>query len=308
MNAFRLAPLPVLLAVLGWCFAGCSVETLPPEDPGPNGAGTGPLVSAVVHPCVPDCEGKTCGFDGCFDQCGICATGEACVDDQCVPYVCQPTCDGRTCGDDGCGGSCGECDEGEFCLEVTGTCTVPDPCMGVSFEGCCDGEVLNWCSATTLETLDCESGCGWDPEIGEYNCGTDGGADPSGTFPLSCEPEPCSPSCDGLTCGDDGCGTSCGECEGGLVCDYGVCYDPALGHCSDEDGVLLVSSEWDTVVAEAYDSCPEADDPQACAADVAEGIGVTAEPELLKKDLTEHDEFVVLVRTTALKPLKPLKA
>ena len=32
--------------------------------------------------------------------------------------VCLPNCDGKECGDDGCGGSCGECDDGNICTGV----------------------------------------------------------------------------------------------------------------------------------------------------------------------------------------------
>ena len=36
----------------------------------------------------------------------------------------------------------------------------------------------------------------------------------------------CVPDCDGKECGDDGCGGSCGTCDGGLVCHAsGICYD-----------------------------------------------------------------------------------
>jgi hypothetical protein len=41
---------------------------------------------------------------------------------------------------------------------------------------------------------------------------------------------PCEPQCLGLTCGDDGCGGSCGECDEGLTCHpNGVCVDACLG-------------------------------------------------------------------------------
>ena len=43
----------------------------------------------------------------------------------------------------------------------------------------------------------------------------------SGSFRLRAEC--CTPSCTGRTCGDDGCGGSCGACSGGEVCSLGTC-------------------------------------------------------------------------------------
>jgi hypothetical protein len=37
----------------------------------------------------------------------------------------------------------------------------------------------------------------------------------------------CQPQCSGRTCGSDGCGGSCGECSGELVCTAGKCQCPA---------------------------------------------------------------------------------
>ena len=37
------------------------------------------------------------------------------------PDGCVPACEGRACGDDGCGGSCGDCD-GDTPLSIDGTC------------------------------------------------------------------------------------------------------------------------------------------------------------------------------------------
>ncbi len=36
----------------------------------------------------------------------------------------------------------------------------------------------------------------------------------------------CTPACEGFDCGPDGCGGECGACEGGFVCDAGICVDP----------------------------------------------------------------------------------
>ena len=210
--------------------------------------------------CSPACDGKTCGDDGCGGTCGSCTWPATCQDGQC----CTPTCDGVTCGnDDGCGGTCG-CTSGSC---VDGTCQ--DGCGGITYEGCCDGTTVKWCSSGSISTIECtEEGsgasCGWDDEGGYYWCGDTEAADPTGTFPRecagACTPDctgkscdqdngcghpcgcaagqtceagqcvACTPDCLGRSCGDDGCGGTCGECGEGLACHpNGVCVDPCQG-------------------------------------------------------------------------------
>jgi hypothetical protein len=99
--------------------------------------------------CVPDCDGRECGADGCGGTCGEGCLGDASCDeaegfcfcedtepcdgdcppgticdevlDECV--TCTPDCDGRACGSDGCGGTCGEgCAEGQQCEDDSGQC------------------------------------------------------------------------------------------------------------------------------------------------------------------------------------------
>lgn len=62
----------------------------------------------VCKPCGDPCEGKQC-------KCG-------CENGKCKPCVCVPNCNGRTCGPDGCGGSCGTCRAGQKCQLKTGRC------------------------------------------------------------------------------------------------------------------------------------------------------------------------------------------
>ena len=102
--------------------------------------------------CVPQCDGKVCGPDGCGSICGFCPYGKACNEDgtECT-LVCDPItpCQGKVCGPDGCGGTCGECDAGFKCGE-DGQCYLvecvpncegrecgPDGCGGVC--GTCKG-------------------------------------------------------------------------------------------------------------------------------------------------------------------------
>ena len=68
----------------------------------------------------------------------------------------------------------------------------------------------------------CAPSCG-DRECGDDGCGTpcgecDGGACVDGY----CAPE-CTPACDGRECGDDGCEGSCGTCRPGDECHDGAC-------------------------------------------------------------------------------------
>lgn len=73
--------------------------------------------------CVPECDDRQCGDDGCGGSCGTCFSAggavapELCLDDG---TCCPQECEGKLCGDDGCGGSCGECAEFSQCLN--GTC------------------------------------------------------------------------------------------------------------------------------------------------------------------------------------------
>lgn len=102
-----------------------------------------------LEECLPACEDKECGDDGCGGLCGICPEGTTCNEGKCdcipqhhkdccgmavcwfdgcgnegekivdCPYgcaagvclACIPNCEDKECGDDGCGGSCGECNE-----------------------------------------------------------------------------------------------------------------------------------------------------------------------------------------------------
>ena len=150
--------------------------------------------------------------------------------------TCTPNCADKTCGPDGCGGVCGNCNEEETCTD--GQCvdaTPSDPCDGVSFEGCCDDDQLNWCENNKIFTKNCDSGeCGWDSNNQWYDCNTDGDEGPA-EHPKVCGGEPpitCTPDCVGKTCGDDGCGESCGQCADGSDCQDGQCVSVCVPDCT----------------------------------------------------------------------------
>jgi len=97
--------------------------------------------------------------------------------------LCIADCDGKECGDDGCGGSCGSCSLPEVCKNNT--------CGSIGI-------------LEEIEIID---------------------PDPQPEFaPIEMEIIPlCIADCDGKSCGDDGCGGSCGSCFIMQDCVAGVC-------------------------------------------------------------------------------------
>lgn len=89
------------------------------------GVEEGPFTLTVrfTEGCVPACDGRFCGDDGCGSECGACNEGEVCTAlGRCKMDPCIPACEGRECGNDGCGGSCGACTGDELCVEAEGVC------------------------------------------------------------------------------------------------------------------------------------------------------------------------------------------
>ncbi len=173
-----------------------------------------------ISGCTPDCTGKECGADGCGATCGECQPGETCdLNNFICVAECEPACEGLDCGSDGCGGTCGTCVGDEVC--DGGTCTVGE-CVGY----------VTWIGDGDCDSANNDVYCTWDGgdccESSNASCAT------SITYPCDClDPDacennpancgPCTPDCTGLECGDDGCGGSCGTCAGGQACNAGVC-------------------------------------------------------------------------------------
>ena len=136
---------------------------------------------------------------------------------------------------DCCSDACDVCGVG-----CDGTAPEPQGCNGLTYEGCCDGQVLTWCENDAVETIDCGENpqCGWSGEEGFYNCGTDGAAESTGQFPIECpagDGSSCTPDCSGKSCGDDGCGGSCGVCEGDALCtNAGQCVELCIPACANK--------------------------------------------------------------------------
>lgn len=108
---------------------GAALGPCPPTSPPPTSP---PPTSPPPPPCVPACNGKECGDNGCGGSCGTCESGGVCQIGQCVclpDRVCGEVCCPEVvdCFDGGC--ACEEllcsCDEG------ANFCSPPD------FDQCC---------------------------------------------------------------------------------------------------------------------------------------------------------------------------
>lgn len=149
----------------------CSDDATPPGDTGSrvarmlepgtyylvadgyNATQDGPFALTVrfTDGCVPQCDGRFCGDDGCGGECGACSDGEACTPGgRCLPDPCIPACDGRACGSDGCGGTCGTCTGGELCIEAEGQCRFFPVCNHA--QPACEGG----CGANQYCGTDCQ--------------------------------------------------------------------------------------------------------------------------------------------------------
>ncbi len=172
--------------------------------------------------CELQCEGKTCGADGCGGLCGTCNPyNEICTPEgQCE---CKPKCSGPDpCGDDGCGGSCGACFDGAVCNG--GQC-----CQAKCTNKQCGDDGCGSQCGTCPEKHICDSGaCVCVPQCAGKVCGADGCGSQCGEcfddwqcIGGQCK---CVPDCTGKECGDDGCNGSCGACADDLECSkIGLC-------------------------------------------------------------------------------------
>jgi len=208
----------------GGCVPGCTAKECGGDGCG-GSCGTCPAGEKCQNfkcVCKPDCSGKNCGSDGCGGSCGTCSDGFTCNNSGKCIFDCEPDCSGKDCGDDGCGGSCGGCADGQMCK--FGKCeVVEDPCLGITWEGCCEGNTLHYCEAGGILSLECgNAGCGWNAAQNFYDC-SQSGSDPSGTNPKDCPGGECIPNCADKNCGNDGCGGSCGTCSEGWYCNNGIC-------------------------------------------------------------------------------------
>ncbi|MCB9738975.1 MAG: hypothetical protein H6747_06890, partial [Deltaproteobacteria bacterium] len=250
----------------GWTGSGygCGTDGAPAPD-------QGPAKSCPESICKPNCDGKSCGDDGCGGTCGVCGAEKECKYGKCQD-ICYPekTCTASfvaTSGEsitnhyckqsDGCGGTCA-CPAGTECKVEggVGLCKKPKASNCGEITGaCCDGQVLKWCSdpggdaPKQVASIDCLAKgqfCGY--QNGDYDCGTETGVDTFLGKPKYCKgaKQTCEPVCSGKECGPDGCGGTCGSCKDGGVCDDGTgkcitsegCFGAPLLGCCDGNKLM----------------------------------------------------------------------
>ena len=174
-------------------------------------------------------------WTGCFDI----VEGSECI----------PSCNGKNCGPDGCGGTCGthagQCDDGLTCQNGVCTC-IPDCTAKICGSDGCGGECPNGCEAYGA-IYQCVEGiqqnvCACIPDCNGKQCGSDGCG---GQCPNTCQtgqrcnasnqcepiPDDCVPDCGNRQCGfDPVCGLTCplgtpGNCtaSGDECSSHGLC-------------------------------------------------------------------------------------
>jgi hypothetical protein len=234
-----------------FCSAPCSTDEGCPEewhcnpwiDPStPNICS--PKNSMVAHEtcsevadCVSSCPPNN---DACVTSCFFFGAAPAqlsyaglliCTKAECFP----------SCGDDnGCISECllDACFQVfAECFPGTTSCSEAVDCMAAcgSNESCqqkCYDEAFPAGKKQLNELLECFSTI-CDDEIGSdcFDAAIDG---PCAEAWSSCS-QPCTPLCDELECGNDGCGSTCGECPSGHVCEAGSCFADCEANCDNKD-------------------------------------------------------------------------
>jgi len=173
--------------------------------------------------CLPDCQGKECGDNGCGGFCGSgaaellgCQEGQKCNPDELV-CECAPDCDDKECGNDGCEGTCGDCENGFLC-DTDGQCSVCESGVTCSESTLCCPNATDVC----YEDACCDKAANClGQECGDDECGETCGTCLPGT---ECTDGACCLICDGTVCGDDMCGEIC-ECDVDTTCvvSHGIC-------------------------------------------------------------------------------------
>lgn len=189
--------------------------------------------------CTPNCQGRSCGADGCGGTCGSCPAAHSCdgSSGQCFLPACEPACQGVACGADGCGGVCGECGSGLMCTADRACACVPSCDQRACGDDGCGGSCGS-CPSGSVCGLD--GSCICIPECSGKLCGDDGCGGSCGscqngqTCNASGDACSCVPNCGSRACGDDGCGGSCGTCASMLTCNTrtGACVRNCRTDCN----------------------------------------------------------------------------
>lgn len=189
-------------------------------------------------------------------------TGPACGDGVCDPLETCASC-GADCGPCApCGD--GDCVPGETCASCPGDC-------GACAAGCGDG-VCGELESCGKCPLDCGACCG------DGLC-VEGDGESCASCPADCLCKPgelcagaecCLPTCEGVVCGGDGCGGTCGSCSEGATCIGGACI---LDGCAPACEVKVCGGDGcggTCGSCEAGDTCVDgACVPTACTPDCA---------------------------------------
>ena len=205
---------------------------------------------------IDDCDGQDNDCDGQIDEDAQCATGQQCINGECVDPCQNAECPGAfVCVDGFCIDRCNalQCPEGQDCIE--GACI--DQCVGVD---CSAGErcVSGRCVPDNCFGLGCDDG---------QICGVEG----------ACEPDPCADtSCAlGQFCRGGACVESCADvsCPLNETCRDGVCVADACADANCPEGQVCLAG---ACVADPCQgvACPTGQICQAglCVGDPCSGI------------------------------------
>ncbi len=137
-----------------------------------------------VETCNSAGSGPVTGFT---EDCTLAGDQWTCVDEDEAECACVPACEGKACGPDGCEGSCGTCEEDEYCDESSGQCS--DQLCTPGADTCDSDGLLQVCNpvgdayvdGATIDCGDlgpqmvCEGGeCVCAPACDGKSCGPDG--------------------------------------------------------------------------------------------------------------------------------------
>ncbi|HEY3356771.1 MAG TPA: hypothetical protein VGQ83_26205 [Polyangia bacterium] len=204
-----------------------------------------------------------------------------------------------------CGGETAKCQPNDHTACMEGVVYWLDSCgdQGAIADTCDCG-----CSAdlTRCESCSCTPDCAG-KVCGDNGCGGSCGACDGGqTCDATGQCTGCTPSCTGRVCGGNGCGGSCGACDGGQTCD-------ATGQCTGgSTSVMAVNCTVPYVLDAAqtgsmgYMAGHFGDlVQQYCITGVVDAVDVTAAPEKMYYGQHDAGTTVSLVQTSMSAGLTP---